>query len=223
MKQPTVCAVILASPGREAMGEKAIQCALAQSYPLVSVHIAHAVQGLSVGEMRNLANEEAKADIIAHFDDDDWSHPRRIEEQVALLQTTGADVAAYSRMLFWRDLQEIDLETGGETLKPGEAWLYTGEILGTSLCYWRRTWERARFRAKGWHNEDCGFVLDVRAAGGGVVAISSIDSEPRMIARIHGGYGGNAHNPSYRTLETHPQHWRRMPEWDDYCRERMEL
>jgi hypothetical protein len=64
-------------------------------------------------------------------------------------------------------------------------------------------------------NEDGGFVSDVRSKGGKVVAVNSIEVEPRMIARIH---AGNAKNPAYGTLETHPQHWKRVPEFDDYCR-----
>src|SRR6185369_11808099 len=57
---------------------------------------------LTVGELRNVANAMAGgADIIAHFDSDDWSHPRRLEEQVALLQASGADVVGYNEILFW--------------------------------------------------------------------------------------------------------------------------
>ena len=226
MSNPTVAAVMLVN-GREAMVRKAAECIQLQTARGLSIVILDSgeqpVEGISdycgaycwfpgmlhcpIGELRNFANGMTDADIIAHCDSDDWSHPRRIEEQVALLQSTGADVVGYDRMLFWR--------SGFD-----ESWLYTGEILGTSLCYWRKTWERTPFRAKGWHNEDYGFVTDVKGRGGNVVAISSVDLEPRMIARIH---DGNASNASYQTLETHPHHWQRVPEWDEFCRERMAL
>ena len=42
-------------------------------------------------------------DILIHWDDDDYSHPNRIAEQVALLKSSGADVVGFSEMLSWRE------------------------------------------------------------------------------------------------------------------------
>ena len=114
-------------------------------------------------------------------------------------------------MLFWRERLYDDGRPEGP-IEWGEAWLYTGEILGTSLCYWRKTWERTPFAANHVLNEDGGFVSEVRGKGGKVVAEDSVrmvNAQPRMIARIH---QGNANNPAYRTLETHPNHWQRVPQ-----------
>jgi hypothetical protein len=190
---------------------------------------------VSVGTLRNIANSYAEADILIHWDSDDWSHPNRIAEQVALLEVADADVVGYDRMLFWR---EILYEDGRpESVKLGEAWpytgavlgtslcywceawLYTGAVLGTSLCYWRETWEQVPFQARGHHAEDLGFVMDVQGRKGVVVSVSAQDSEPRMIARIH---RGNAANPAYSNMEAHPQHWQRVPKWDKYCQEAMQ-
>lgn len=152
---------------------------------------------MTIGELRNLGNQSVcelsfPADILIHWDDDDWSHPNRIAEQVALLQSSGADVVGYNRMLFAdcrvfgfdsdkmsvvdEDEDSISIGTGNLINTP-EAWIYTGEILGTSLAYWRRTWKHTPFAANHVLNEDGGFVSEVRAKGGKVVAVDSIGDE----------------------------------------------
>jgi glycosyltransferase involved in cell wall biosynthesis len=201
----------------------------------------------TIGELRNEANEwcahDGSSDIICHWDSDDWSHPNRISEQVALLHASGAECVGFNEMLFWREptsefreTEHLDTCTCG-TCGPGkrtvitgihslgEAWLYTNRsatwALGTSLCYWRRTWERAPFAALNsgedteWFNRvkvmaTHSFVTPFRIAEG-------VRNEPRMVARIH---AGNAGNPAYwpEEMATHPHHWRRVPEWNDYCR-----
>ena len=182
----------------------------------------------TIGELRNAANShiegvEVNADIIIHWDDDDYSHPNRIAEQVALLQSSGADCVGYRKMLFWRKIQPTVEELMFTVPPPAEAWLYSnpnpGYCLGTSLCYWRKTWERKPFQATS-QGEDLQFCTGLKCAG--------IDStwhesyrdaslQPRMIARIHAGNTSNAYLDFERKSE-----WRRVPEWDAYARSIME-
>jgi len=208
------------------------------------IAFAEQMRGKTIGELRNKANSKAgSAEIICHWDSDDWSHPNRISEQVALLHASGAECVGFNEMLFWREptsefreTEHLDTCTCG-TCGPGkrtvitgihslgEAWLYTNRsatwALGTSLCYWRRTWERAPFAALNsgedteWFNRvkvmaTHSFVTPFRIAEG-------VRNEPRMVARIH---AGNAGNPAYwpEEMATHPHHWRRVPEWNGYCR-----
>ena len=174
-----------------------------------------------IGALRNEANGHSDdgpydPEILIHWDDDDWSRHSRIADQVALLQWSGADAVGYREMLFWRD--EIK-----------QAWLFTGATpnyaLGTSLCYWRKTWQRRPFL-----NETQG-VEEKWCADLKVVSVSAmsyhgkpkhIPVEPRMIASIHGGNTSTGYD-----LERHvamgSQQWRRVPEWDEYARERMAL
>ncbi len=59
-------------------------------------------EGNSVGYLRNFANRlSLGASLFAHFDSDDWSHPRRLEEQVELLLASGKEAVGYRDMLFW--------------------------------------------------------------------------------------------------------------------------
>ena len=113
MSEPLVCAVCLVN-GRESMVKRAVASFRAQTYerkcilildsgwPRVPIPACEGMflisgcegdlAGLSVGRLRNTALVYAldplKADIICHFDSDDWSHPNRIAEQVALLQSS---------------------------------------------------------------------------------------------------------------------------------------
>lgn len=173
-------------------------------------------------------------DIICHWDDDDFSHPQRIAEQVALLQASGAECVGYREMLFWRKLtSEVQWHTHPEgcecgTCGPdrrevfagthdlGEAWLYTHPMatyaLGTSLCYWRATWERNPFRDG--NQEDFHFVQQVRTVGVSAAHTHS-SHRPRMIASIHGS------NTSSK-IEAACDEWRRVPAFDEYCRRTME-
>lgn len=269
MTQPSVCAIMLTAK-REQMARQAVECFRKQTYEgyktLLVVSSGTApifeeteylrepcfigLDSFMIGEKRNFGNSYAschyvesfkRPDILVHWDDDDLSHPNRIAEQVELLQSTGADVVGYNRMLFWADRRiQVNLdapspsaEVGVALEQPaigrGQAWIYTGEILGTSLCYWRKTWERTPFKANHVLNEDGGFISEVRGKRGTVVAVDSIRQEwqqcskfafpdgPRMIARIHAGNTKNhAYNPEQ--MASHPSHWTRVPEWDDYCR-----
>ena len=193
-------------------------------------------QAASIGELRNYANMAANAHespVIIHWDDDDFSHPNRISEQVSLLQASGKQCVGYREMLFWRDgFPEKCPQCGGTVLKlsngswtcrtggcelegrPGEAWLYHNDdpryCTGTSLAYYRSTWERRPFPDIS-RGEDKAWLREVDSMG-----ISSIvDDEPRLIASIHGG--------NHVPYETTGPNWKRVPLWDSKLREIMAL
>ena len=122
-------------------------------------------RGKSIGVLRNMAAElsctglgmpqleDDLPEIVVHWDSDDVSHPNRIAEQVALLQSSGADCVGYRDMLFWRTFpgpqaipcpaepHPIFVRRSGSILAHrdsqghtcvasekewGEAWLFTG-------------------------------------------------------------------------------------------------
>src|SRR5689334_4653100 len=57
--------------------------------------------GMSLGAKRNFACEQARGDIIAHWDDDDWHAPRRLSTQVNALLEHDAEVCGLDQLLFY--------------------------------------------------------------------------------------------------------------------------
>ncbi len=247
---PTVCAVMLVN-GRPEMVQRAIRCFREQTYQHKDLFVLDSsaepvgakslglqqveyatMRGskLSIGNLRNRANGFPCTDILSHWDSDDWSHPRRIEEQVALLQASGKPCVGYRDMIFWN-------ETQGQFCG---AWLYSNNdpryCLGTSLCYWRSAWEARPFpdapklggsgEDKLWLEEIdsmgvCSSAGAQQNVGGTWWQVQIKDQEqPRMIASIH---GGNTSTQYADLGRVESNNWRRAPEWDAHCRERMKL
>lgn len=290
MSEPSVCCVML-TRNRPLLRERALKCFDVQTYENKDVVILDTSDGighdphpsnLTIGELRNMAlGLTTSSEIIIHFDDDDYSHPNRIAEQVALLQSSGADCVGYSDMLFWDSRRAmIRVDPGkrgpdgvgclGTVESVGEAWLYTAGnpafCPGSSMCYWRSAWEKRRFESlpsatKPWAAEDQEWQRGVKLftvpsaadaimrcgnqdekllkMGGGkeprMIAVPSTSVvpgqvtwgcnpslDPRMIARIHGANTSKAYDPALmRASEAQGGQWKRVPEWDDYCREKM--
>jgi glycosyltransferase involved in cell wall biosynthesis len=84
-----------------------------------------------VGKARNEAIRKAKGDVVIHWDDDDWSAPGRIEDQVRRLVETGANIVGYHAMLFY-----------DEERKTWWRFHRAKYGLGTSFCYRRSLWDR---------------------------------------------------------------------------------
>jgi hypothetical protein len=212
MSLPTVCCVMLAN-GRPEMARRAAQSFFRQNCESHKNLLIWNNNGGVIGALRNEANSTVKADIILHWDSDDWSHPNRIAEQVALLQSSGAECVGYSEMLFWQSSEIFS-----------SAWLYRAAVpnyaVGTSMCYWRETWQRDPFpdRSEGcddldWFNRG---VKIIGVSANATVSFPQVTVDPRMIASIHGGN-------TCAKIDVNAREWRRVPEWDAYCREAMKL
>jgi hypothetical protein len=161
--------------------------------------------GKPVGALRNRALAMVSSDIICHFDSDDWSHCRRITEQVKLLKRSGADVVGYNEALFF-NVEE----------KRNEAWLYSNPnekyALGASLCYWAEVWRQSPFADLN-IGEDTAFLPGRKVSG----LYSLQDGAPRMVCRIH---GSNVNAQGYREILTgRCSEFTRTPKWDIYCEE----
>lgn len=119
----------------------------------------------TTGQLRNFCCQQARGEFIAHWDDDDWSHPRRLEEQIVELGEK--QVTGYRGIVFHG---------------PGDdVWMYSGVhgfAVGTSLLYRRKYWEQNRF-VNQQIGEDGEFVRRARES----LAVS--DTIGRMVARTH--------------------------------------
>ena len=185
---------------------------------------------------------ERCADLIAHWDSDDWSHPRRLEEQVALLEGSGKACVGYRELLFW-DTRGVDprAENAGpgsyyETCPKGEAWLYRNPdprwVCGASMLYRREAWKACLFddaphEDQRWWLKNaekcvsCSSMWNWNHEPTMVYPFDSPIAEPRMIASIHGG-----NTEAYRRedmLSGGGGNWKRAGEWDGYCAGVMKL
>lgn len=98
------------------------------------VRLEH-VRRMPLGHKRNYACSVASGDIICHWDDDDWSDPLRIAQQVDLLLSSDADLVGYHSMFFADE-------------RCSRAWVYFNSVdyaLGTSFCYRAAFWDRCPF------------------------------------------------------------------------------
>ncbi len=162
---------------------------------------------ISIGNLRNMANaiaiDHASAEVILHWDSDDWSHPQRMLEQVSLWQAVDEPCVGYNEMLFWD-------ERAGSL----QAWIYrNGDkryALGTSLCYSAATWKKRPFPPKN-KGEDLHWINNGKCLG-----ISSIQQHPRMMASIHGDNTESKIKPGL--IE-----WKRAADHDEHCRRIMAL
>jgi hypothetical protein len=230
--------VMLMSPGREAFQHQAVACFDTQTYTGgLRLLTLPADPARTIGAMRNYANSLlTDCDIVCHWDDDDWSHPNRIAEQVALLQATGADCVGYNEILFWRGLSafpQAEPINGITVHNGGESWLYSNQnpryALGTSLCYWRQAWEARPFPDIN-HGEDTEWLKGLRceAVSSGKPSSRAIYSADviSMIARIHSGNSSSAYDLAemvrHNALPASERQWSRVPAWDRICREVME-
>ncbi len=259
MSQPSVCAILLTADRLE-LTRKAVECFRAQTYPNKTLLIYdttpdncdafefndeheniyvvestpndHHGNRKTIGYLRNRANGAAPCnpDIFVHWDSDDYSHPSRISEQVALLQSSGADCVGYSDLLFWREPRDY------VPFDEGEAWLYTSpgpkpSPPGTTLCYTREFWERNPFPATS-QGEELQFLARAKVTTITSMPVATFDIgknsdptndpkvQPRMIARIHSGNTSTAYDPRKMAAESKRKNpvWQRVAQWDDYCR-----
>lgn len=188
MKQPFVTA-IMPTQGRRDMAIQALDRFRCQSYrnrelvivdnaadpsfpqgvkssPGIAVtYVTHSLP-MTIGAKRNKACRLACGDIIIHWDSDDLSASNRIEHQVHGLVESGTEMAGYNLVPFFRT--------------DDDAWFVyrgaPGAIVGTSLCYWKKTW-KARPFPDVQLQEDSQFQIDRDAY--------SCGSGGRVIARVH--------------------------------------
>ena len=150
------------------------------------IRLIHLEGHPEIGEKRNLGCQLTRGDIIAHWDDDDYSAPERLADQIARLRETGKSVTGYHTMRF----------TDGA--KWWLFWSLPHRACGTSLMYKREWWERNRFPSKQ-VGEDVDFVVVAHTAGARI----SVDAGDMMHASIHPG------NSSPRPLDNNQ--WRELP------------
>lgn len=196
-----VVCLCLTTVNRRGWLEMAIKCFLAQHYPDLELLIVddgsatdlanpeHRIRVISlidvVGAKRNFGVECARdADVIVHWDDDDFSAAGRVSFQVQQLVESGKAVHGFHSMQFTDGVHR---------------WLYTSSpmyALGTSLCY-RRWWAIAHpFEPIQCGQDEQFGDLAIRAG-----QITTCDAGELMYATNH------ANNTSPRNIDLNSASW----------------
>ena len=136
--------------------------------------------GRHIGDLRNIAVDQFMAQsgitpyLIAHIDDDDWSDPGRLMQQVYFQKLTERPVVGYYDMTFY------------ETQNKRVLWYDSklrNYVLGTSLLYRREIWDKHRF--PDCTPEDTTWQHSIGPEN--IAAISSVrNGRPMMIQTLHG-------------------------------------
>lgn len=92
----------------------------------------------SIGNMRNLAVEKSKGEIIVHWDDDDWYSKNRISYQVQPLLEGRSDVCGIETGFIY-DIPENSFWSCDPSL---HAKMFYADIHGGSIVYFRHLWEK---------------------------------------------------------------------------------
>jgi O-antigen biosynthesis protein len=127
--------------------------------------------GRQIGAKRNFACSVASGEVIVHWDDDDWSAPGRMCDQIERMLRFCTPVTGYHSMRF---------------VEPaaGRTWQYSGSeryAIGTSLCYRKWYWERNPFPP--FLPDNIG--EDNLLVSGAARCIVSADAGDLLVARIH--------------------------------------
>ena len=143
----------------------------------------------NIGRKRNVGCLAAFGAFIAHFDDDDWSAPGRLTDQIGLLLRTEQSVAGYHSLIF-ENLQRTKIMQPDASWRDASArWLWKsrdGMAAGTSLCYSKAYWERNRFPEVE-RGEDEKFWHQARQNAEAVSTSGVTAGGPLLIARNHSG------------------------------------
>ncbi|MBV9282264.1 MAG: glycosyltransferase, partial [Chloroflexi bacterium] len=125
-----------------------------------------------IGEKRNIACEQARGEIVAHWDDDDWYPPGRVSAQVRALLDRQAEVCGSSQVLFYEPAS--DRAWRYRYVGAGGQW-----VVGSTLAYRRSFWARNPF-APLQIGEDSRFLSVARHG-----AVADLADPTLCVATIH--------------------------------------
>jgi glycosyltransferase involved in cell wall biosynthesis len=201
LEQPTTVSIIVPTLNRQHLHESLYRCFQHQNHPDRDlwvlddsagpspffsslcgsderVHYIHQGGRLTIGHKRNILIEQARGDVVAHFDDDDWYGPQYLSLMLDRLARHDADFVKLGR---WNERRASD----------NHRWTYdgrsTGEanLWGWGFSYVYRRWVSSRVSFPHINGgEDFSFVRGIRAAGMNAALI--FDGADWVEHRLHG-------------------------------------
>jgi O-antigen biosynthesis protein len=106
-----------------------------------SVRYVRVQQRLTIGAKRNLACSQAEGEIIAHWDDDDWYAPERLEKQVNPILQGSADITGLINR-FVLQMPHGEFWTVGDALHRR---MFEGDVHGGTLVFRKSILEKIKY------------------------------------------------------------------------------
>lgn len=185
--KPLVSCVMPTTESRAGFFRAALDCFLKQSYPnkeLIIVSDAYKrftesresnirfyveKSLMNLGAKRNYINGLALGPFIAHWDDDDYSAPDRLEDQMARLAETRKPITGYAPLLYW-DMVSNNAKTFEQ--------IGGGYVCGNSLLYRIEVWHLYPF-------PDLQVASDTPWINAHLNEIAVSRDQTKIISRIH--------------------------------------
>jgi glycosyltransferase involved in cell wall biosynthesis len=104
-----------------------------------AIRYLHAPAGTSIGAKRNEAVRQARGDIIAQWDDDDWYARTRLSRQLAPILANAADITGLNDILFL----QLPVQQYWRVSRDLFRRMFSENVCGGSLVYRRSVWLRA--------------------------------------------------------------------------------
>jgi hypothetical protein len=150
------------------------------------IRLVHIEEGRNIGDKRNYGVSLARGRYVAHWDDDDYSAPDRLLDQVTRLRNGSHAVTGYTQLDFtdgnswWRHMGDVG-HAPGSTLLYERGWAVQHPFVAVQI------------------GEDGDFVKDARARK----AIVTVPANGMMTATIHAGNTSPrpTHLPIWNKLE----------------------
>ncbi len=98
-----------------------------------------------VGALRNIGTQAATGDICINWDEDDWSHPKRVIEQVSRLLESGKQVTGWHSIYFWDEVAR----NGYKYVYEPRGCSHPPYAMGTSQCYFKSWWAKHKYEEVG--------------------------------------------------------------------------
>ncbi|NIE69189.1 glycosyltransferase [Burkholderia sp. Ax-1719] len=171
----------------------------------------HLTRRMSIGEKRNLAADLARADVIAHFDDDEFYTPGYLRTMLDQMRAAQGDMVklsafflysrVYGKFAWWDTLRKSGLHFRWSAQPmtslsfPTEHKAFTDNHLGYgfSYVYTKRLWAAGPFEPASF-NEDMPFALAALARGANV---SMVADDIGLCVHVLHAYNTSASFPQY--------------------------
>jgi glycosyltransferase involved in cell wall biosynthesis len=176
------------------------------------IRYQHVTRRMTIGEKRNRLAAEARGEIIAHFDDDDYYAPNYLRAMVDLMTARSADFVKLSGYFlydarhdffgYWalKNTQGLQFGCYANVLRvhvvgPEEAAKLADNHLGYgfSYVYRRSLWGAARFGDVNLR-EETSFINAIRASS----RICCVDDDVGIVLHVLHGQSTSTCHPQYR-------------------------